>query len=564
MPPFDERDDSGDIIPDSIIPQSAEIDRAVSRRMMQRAFTPDTNKLVIPIVFHVMYTDITAIDNISDEQIIGALKLVNEQFSATGVKGNPKIITKQGQWITSDTTRDGQERVNTNIRFELAKRTPTGAATNGIDRVYAGGLAGYKEYGIKNSGGTKGASDLQVKALSSWDTKKYCNVYIVSEINGNDAKGGVIGYAFLPQTSTSAIDAVVVQHTGVGTKAFAANGTSNYSYENCLTHELGHYLSLYHTFDNTTRCGVPEANPLTTGDRVADTPPTTKTSSCLAPPLCTKAPFGNYMSYSPHQYCQNMETVGFTPGQSARMRTQIAMYRSGLFNNGALTPPVNMDAGIELIGGTNTCNLKYSGLIAKVTNLGVTTLTSVVLNGLSYTVSIAQGKSQSITLPDIPLPVLGVNTFKLTLTKINGVDDTVVSNNVKAIDLKRIIGVNITVTLVTDWHGSEDSWQILNGAGEIVESATGFPDKCQGINTKLICLERGTYTCVLKDTYGDATAGSWTNGKPVSACKAGFKLVDSAGFIIKELGPCWCNAQALSSADCGRNCGTFSFQFTIQ
>lgn len=85
------------------------------------------------------------------------------------------------------------------------------------------------------------------------------------------------------------------------------------------THEIGHWLGLYHTFQNGCQ------NP---GDRVADTAPERDPTlgcpsgkdTCSAP---ARDPIHNYMDYS-HDTCMNQ----FSKGQATRMHQLWATYRA--------------------------------------------------------------------------------------------------------------------------------------------------------------------------------------------------------------------------------------------
>jgi len=94
------------------------------------------------------------------------------------------------------------------------------------------------------------------------------------------------------------------------------------------THEVGHYLGLYHTFENG--CAAP-------GDFVADTPDEARpetgcpigADTCPSPGL---DPIHNYMDYS-DDACY----TEFTPDQWARMCAMVATYRPSLLTGG-ITP----------------------------------------------------------------------------------------------------------------------------------------------------------------------------------------------------------------------------------
>ena len=142
--------------------------------------------------------------------------------------------------------------------------------------------------------------------------KQTLNIYLTG------LGGGLLGYAYFPTTGQgkNTADGVVILNESI-----PGGAVTVYDEGDTAPHEIGHWLGLYHTFQN----GCSTAN-----DRVADTPAeATPTSGCPTDPkdTCLKDtgldPVENFMDYS---YDRCMYT--FTPGQSDRMDAVWQRYRA--------------------------------------------------------------------------------------------------------------------------------------------------------------------------------------------------------------------------------------------
>jgi PKD repeat protein len=261
-------------------------------------YTADANRdaVIIPVVFHVIYSGTAG--SIADVEITNAISELNLRFSNTGIFNH----------VTGHTV---------NIQFCLATVDPFGNATTGINRVENG------TYAFLNDG-----VDLELKSLSRWAPLLYLNVWTVADII-NPLVGG---YANYPNYAGYAFDGIVMESALI-------NNTE------VLAHEVGHYLSLYHTFEG----GCLNNDCALEGDQICDTPPDNSNffGTCISNSCNTDAddpspqnPFTsdvdelpNYMDYTA---CQ----VSFTQDQATRMEVAFATFRSDLnLSNGCGSNP---------------------------------------------------------------------------------------------------------------------------------------------------------------------------------------------------------------------------------
>ncbi|WP_052422428.1 zinc metalloprotease [Nonomuraea candida] len=127
----------------------------------------------------------------------------------------------------------------------------------------------------------------------------------------------MLGFAGYPYWYEGApvLDGVVIDW-----RSLPGGAMSNYNRGFTGVHEIGHWLGLFHTFENG--CAEP-------GDGIADTPPEAKPTEACPQDKDTcadrpgKDPAHNYMDYA-HDRCM----WEFTQGQAERMHQMWAAYRT--------------------------------------------------------------------------------------------------------------------------------------------------------------------------------------------------------------------------------------------
>jgi hypothetical protein len=273
--------------------------------------------IYIPVVFHIIHNN--GLENISQAQIMNQIKIINEDFRRK--EGTPGFNT--------DPTSADVE-----IEFRLAQFDPNGNKSDGIIRV--------------QSTATTGANDANVKNLSFWDSNRYLNIWVVRDIDlGSGIPVGniVLGYAQFPweRSFRPTTDGVVVRADQIGVIGLGQVAQGGRT----LTHEIGHWLGLFHTFQGGCAGGT-SANCASAGDGICDTPPVAEASSgCQTtknscsndvPDLIDQV--RNYMDYS-NGNCMNT----FTNGQKARMFERLRDFRATLFANNPTYAGINGQTG---------------------------------------------------------------------------------------------------------------------------------------------------------------------------------------------------------------------------
>lgn len=245
-----------------------------------------STKYTIPVVFHIIHGG--GAENITDDQIHEAIVQLNEDYSAQDVDFDD--IVEEFADIAADMQ----------FEFALARIDPNGNSTSGIVRHYdpANTVLG-------NGSGQEG----QMKQKYHWPQHKYMNIYVIRSAGAQAGSA----WAQLPtqvEGTSAHWDGIVTSHWAVG-----RTRTATTTHFKILTHEIGHWGNLRHTFNEG--CGS-DCN--TTGDYVCDTPPVESSGSGCNPGRNSCGALVNSQNYMDYGYC----TVMFTEGQKTRMHAVFA------------------------------------------------------------------------------------------------------------------------------------------------------------------------------------------------------------------------------------------------
>jgi hypothetical protein len=211
------------------------------------------------------------------------------------------ITNSKGQGDLSDATISAQMDVLNaayapgNWKFTLASKEVT--ANDDWYTVSPGSVA---EKNMKGSLRTGGADEL--------------NLYSAN------IGGGLLGWATFPKdySSSPSMDGVVILYN-----SFPGGSAENYNEGDTVTHEAGHWMGLYHTFQGGCR-------EIGGGDGVADTPAEKEANYGCPDEVdsCTddigNDPVHNFMDYV-YDSCM----YEFTSGQFSRIVDEFSAYRAG-------------------------------------------------------------------------------------------------------------------------------------------------------------------------------------------------------------------------------------------
>ncbi|MBS1565702.1 MAG: hypothetical protein JST39_15045, partial [Bacteroidetes bacterium] len=392
--------------------------------------------LTVPVIFHIVMANPASV---TDAQIQAQMDTLNKDYS--GTNGDTVRIPAAFKPLFGVA----------NIQFALAKQTPNGEPSSGIERY----TTSHGEFSVF----TTDAKHASSGGADAWNTTNYLNIWICQ------LSGGYLGLGTFPDDNDSANQGLLIDY-----RALPGGSFPNYNGGKTISHEVGHFFNLYHIWgdDNGACSGT---------DYVGDTPNQSNyTSGCpsgvVTDACTTTAPgvmYQNYMDYS-YDPC----LVMFTMEQAARMQSAVNTYRPGLFTSPGLQTPVTFpyDTRLKTINSPSgrICSSSYAPVVV-VRNVGSSTIASLTINvavdgtfvtSYNWSGSLAPLGETTITISSITA-LAGTHSVKIYTTNPGGQADQRTGND--TLTTSYIYSAPVSLPITESFEGSvfpPSGWDIVN------------------------------------------------------------------------------------------------------
>jgi len=389
--------------------EKARFNTNLRERLNRLSDLPNGNRtmITVPVVFHIVLNNPAVVTN---DQIQAQLDTLNKDYA--GLNGDSVKIPSYFKTLFG----------KSGIQFCLARQTPSGEPTNGIERTTT------SKTSFSNS--DDGVKHVASGGADAWDPSSYFNVWICPLSNG------ILGYGTFPGGGNDNEQGVAIDYRAIPGGSYAA-----YNGGKTLTHESGHYFNLYHIWgDDGGTC---------TGTDFVDDTPNQGTSNSVCPTgiktdNCTTSGNGimyqNYMDYT-YDDC----LVMFTTQQADRMEAALLAYRpSLLISSGCQLPSLyNYDAQLRSVNqpAQRICTNTFAPAIT-IRNRGTQTLTSLQVttvvdnastNSFLWTGSLAPLAFTDITVNAVTVSA-GNHVLKVYLSNPNNNADQNIVNDTLTIN----------------------------------------------------------------------------------------------------------------------------------
>ena len=500
--------------------QREQFNRIVQQRSTVSA---NANKVdavyTIPVVFHVVLTNPALV---TDAQLQAQIDTLNKEYA--GINGDSSRIPSYFKPLFG----------KSNIRFCLAQRTPDSDNTNRIERITTTRTSFSNTDDAVKHASTGGANN--------WNSSNYFNVWICALSNN------IVGYATFPQDGSETEQGVVIDYRSLPGGSYSA-----YNGGKTLTHETGHYFSLYHIWgDDDGACNGT--------DYIDDTPnQANSTSGCftgIRTDNCT--PSGNGIMYQNYMdYSNDACLVMFTNQQVVRMESALLTYRASLLTSDGCQPPVlrNFDAQVLSLSqpAQRLCTSTFSPAIT-IRNRGAQTLTVVtvtvridgaIVSTTNWTGSLVRSAAAAVTLNSLTTPT-GNHLITITLSLPNGNADEDPSNDAVATSFQYYPPVATVTESFENALFPPQGWDIVNPDNGITwQRVTGIA-KTGNASVKIDNLN---YTTVgQKD---DLRMPTLAVASTVDTAYLSFQVAAAPYTSLTTANNNWDTLEVLVSTDCG-------------